>query len=195
MFKRNIFKILAIVFFLLAGASFYNSNKITSKRLVKNKSVAKKHISSKVSVSPTHYVLRTTPYLSPTITNYSIEPTNTPAPQPTNTPPPAETSTKEEQGLAVSLNINGSLVGSFGIPQDSNQCDVLTHALSQGKIQSLNMRFNNDLGTNAVYQINGIGKENTVWWTFKVNGQSPSQGCSYIKANNGDNIVWEYIGN
>jgi hypothetical protein len=57
------------------------------------------------------------------------------------------------------------------------------------------MRYNADYGTNAVYQINGIGKENAVWWGFKVNGQSPTQGCSYIKVNNGDNVLWEYAGN
>lgn len=56
------------------------------------------------------------------------------------------------------------------------------------------MRYNNDLGSYGVYQINGIGKDNAIWWTYTVNGQSPSQGCSYIKANNNDKVEWKYIG-
>ena len=111
-------------------------------------------------------------------------------PTPTNIPP-----ISAPQGLKVSLSIGNSSVGSIDLSNGANQCDVLSQALSQGKIQSLNMRYNNDMGTNAVYQINGVGKENAVWWTFKVNGQSPSQGCSYIKVGNGDNVEWSYIGN
>jgi hypothetical protein len=80
------------------------------------------------------------------------------------------------------------------IPEGANQCDVLSNALSQGKIQSLNMRYDNSLGSNAVYQINGQGQANSVWWTYKVNGQAPAQGCSYVKAQDGDNIEWKYIG-
>src|SRR3989344_15428 len=43
-------------------------------------------------------------------------------------------------------------------------------------------------------QINGVGKGDSVWWTYKVNGKRPSAGCSQVKANNNDNVVWEYIG-
>lgn len=182
MFKRNIFKILAIVFFLLTGATLYNSNKIVPVVVKKNTFPLK---TPTIILSPTIFP---TPTTIPTQT--VVQPTNIPAPQPTSAPP-----TSAPQDLKVSLSIGGSSVGSFDIPQGSNQCDVLTQALSQGKIQSLNMRYNNDYGTNAVYQINGVGKENVVWWGFKVNGQSPSQGCSYIKVNNGDSILWEYVGN
>ena len=56
------------------------------------------------------------------------------------------------------------------------------------------MKFDSSLGTNGVYQINGIGKENTIWWVYTVNGKSPTQGCSYIKVNNNDVVVWEYQG-
>lgn len=107
-----------------------------------------------------------------------VNPTNTPAPQPTQ----------------VNLSINGSSVGQVSVTQGANQCDVLNSALSQGKIQSLNMRYENSFGTYGIYQINGVGKENSVWWTYTVNGQSPSQGCSYIKAASGDNVEWKYIG-
>lgn len=94
----------------------------------------------------------------------------------------------------INLSLNGGAGFEVKISDSANQCDVLSNALQQGKIQSLNMRYDNSLGSNAVYQINGIGKENSVWWTYKVNGQSPSQGCSYIKASSGDNIEWKYIG-
>jgi len=196
MFKRNIFKILAVVFFLLAGASFYNSNRI--------KPVVVKKIPPTIISTPTPVINPTITgqkFLSPTVvvlTQIIIQPTSSAevsakagsSDSPTSPPP-----TSAPQGLKVSLSINGSSVGLIDVSKNANQCDVLSQALSQGKIQSLNMKYNNDMGTNAVYQINGIGKENAVWWVFKVNGQSPSQGCSYIKVNNGDNSEWSYIGN
>ena len=196
MFKRNIFKILAVVFFLLAGASFYNSNRI--------KPVVVKKIPPTIISTPTPVINPTITgqkFLSPTVvvlTQIIIQPTSSAevsakagsSDSPTSPPP-----TSAPQGLKVSLSINGSSVGLIDVSKNANQCDVLSQALSQGKIQSLNMKYNNDMGTNAVYQINGIGKENTVWWIFKINGQSPSQGCSYIKVNDGDNTEWNYLGN
>jgi len=38
------------------------------------------------------------------------------------------------------------------------------------------------------------GKETSVWWTYTVNGQSPDQGCSFIKTKNNDSVEWKYIG-
>ncbi|MFA6017477.1 MAG: DUF4430 domain-containing protein [Patescibacteria group bacterium] len=197
MFKRNIFKILAVVFFLLAGASYYNSNKNPIKPFdnTQGKQIARKIISLTKTLTPTIFIkgsenptpteILPTQIIIPTsITKGSENPT------PTIIPP-----TSAPQGLKVSLTINGSSVGEIDVNVGANQCDVLSQALSQGKIQSLNMRYNNDLGTNAVYQINGIGKENAVWWGYKVNSQSPSQGCSYVKVNNGDNTQWSYLGN
>ncbi len=124
---------------------------------------------------------------SPTITNSSV-----PSPAANNSPTPSPSPAPQQN--QVNLVINGGAGLSVNINSGDNQCNVLTRALEQGKIQSLNMRFNDSLGSDAVYQINGIGKENSVWWTYKVNGQSPSQGCSYIKANNNDSIEWQYIG-
>jgi hypothetical protein len=194
MFKRNIFKFLAIVFFLLAGTTFYNSNKISTTKTINNKSVVKKILTPTKISTQTIFMKRSE---SPTPTNIPlIQPTTgladsiNLANSPTNIPP-----TSTPQNFKISLKINDLSVGSIDVSQGANQCDVLSQALLQGKIQSLNMRYNNDLGTNAVYQINGIGKENSVWWTFKVNGQSPSQGCSYIKVGSNDNAEWSYIGN
>lgn len=215
MFKKNLFKILATTFFLLSGVTFYYSSKAIkikpSKIIVKgsgnpthtisvehglksfpindsnNGTIIARPPSDEAGNAPT---LIPTQQLQPISANHRLLITDTPMPV-----QPTPTGSIDSTKLTVSLSIAGSSVGSFEIPQGSNQCDVLTQALSQGKIQSLNMRYNSDMGTNAVYQINGVGKENSVWWTFKVNGQSPSQGCSYIKTNSGDSVLWEYIGN
>jgi hypothetical protein len=114
--------------------------------------------------------------------------TANPSPSPTAIP---TTAPVLEQ---VFLSINGGTVLSIDVSSGANQCDVLNAALSQGKIQSLNMRYNQDMQTYAVYQIDGVGKESAVWWVYKVNNTSPSQGCSYVKAHTGDSIIWEYKG-
>lgn len=115
--------------------------------------------------------------------------------QSTATPTIAPTSVPAVQTFQVSLSVNGSSVGSVTVDQGANQCDVLTKAKDQGKISQLLMKYVDSLGTNGVYQINGVGKDNSVWWVYKVNGQSPGQGCSYIKANSGDTVEWDYQGN
>jgi hypothetical protein len=107
---------------------------------------------------------------------------------------PTSVPTQTTPTFQVSLKINDSSVGNIDLQQGANQCDVLTRAKDQGKISQLLMKYDNSLGTYGVYQINGIGKENAVWWVYKVNGTSPSQGCSYIKANGGDSVEWEYVG-
>ncbi len=110
---------------------------------------------------------------------------------PTPTSAPAAVNASENK---VTVSINGDSGFEVKVSSGANQCDVLSKSLDQGKIQSLNMRYDNSLGSNAIYQINGIGKDNSVWWTYKVNGQAPSQGCSKVGANNGDNVEWKYIG-
>jgi hypothetical protein len=141
MFKKNIFKILAVVSLLSLAVIFY----IKSIRPVKQ----------------------------------------------ANLPSPTAIPTK----LKVALSINGASVGQIDMKSSQNHCDVLNEALSQKKIKSLDMRYNKDFKTSVVYQINGIGKKDSVWWGFKINGQSPDQGCSYIKVKNGDNSEWNYLGN
>lgn len=114
--------------------------------------------------------------------------TSTASNTPTNTPAP-QVATRQ-----VNLSINGSGVGSVTVNEGANHCDVLSKAVEQGKISSLNMKFDENYGSYGVYQINGIGKDNAVWWVFKVNGASPNQGCSHIKVNNGETAEWEYKG-
>lgn len=134
-----------------------------------------------------------------TLAPIQFGPTPSPSAQPVSTAAqsagnPIPTPAPQKLQYQVSLSINGEASFSVEVPEGSNQCDVLSRALDQGKISSLNMRYDSNYGTYAVYQINEIGKENSVWWVYKVNGQSPSQGCSYIKVNNSDNIEWKYVG-
>ena len=186
---------LAVVCFLLAIGSFLLAGKsVKSPKTVvqKEKSVVTVKQPATISVTPVAQIIQgkkiatPTPFI-PTVT--PVQAQNSAVSTPTVAP------TSAPQGLQVSLIINGSSVGTVDVSAGANQCDVLSSALSQGKIQSLNMRYDSDLGTNAVYQINGIGKDNAVWWVYKVNGQSPNQGCSFIKVNNGDNAEWSYLGN
>lgn len=107
---------------------------------------------------------------------------------------PTPTTNTSNQTFQITLKVNGSTAGDVNVPSGSNQCDVLTKALDQGKISSLNMKYDNNYGSYAVYQINGIGNPSSVWWGYKVNGQSPSKGCSYISANSGEVIEWDYAG-
>jgi len=96
--------------------------------------------------------------------------------------------------ISVSLSVDGGGSLAISLPVGSNQCDVLSRALAQGKISSLDMRFNPSYGSYGVFKINGLGQDSQVWWTYKVNGSNPNQGCSYIKANNNDQISWIYVG-
>lgn len=111
-------------------------------------------------------------------------------PQPTSTPEPTPIIITNQ----VTVSINSLPNFTVSVNEGSNQCDVLSKSLEQGKIGSLNMKYDKNYETYAVYQINGIGKENSVWWVYTVNGKSPSKGCSHIKASNNDNVEWKYMG-
>jgi len=128
--------------------------------------------------------------ISSPVPSVVVSPTHEPA---ASNPPTASPSPVNQQ-TQVNLSVNGGESFTVNVNLGDNQCAVLTKALEQEEISSLNMQYNSSLGSYAVYQINGIGKENSVWWTYTVNGTSPTQGCSYIKANNGDKVEWEYIG-
>ena len=114
------------------------------------------------------------------------------SPQPSSIPTLSPSS--QPTYITVNLSINGAAAFSISITEGSNQCDVLRQAQIQGEISTLTIRYNTTFGSDAVYQINDLGKDNVVWWTYLVNGQSPNQGCSYIKVNNNDNIEWKYLG-
>lgn len=188
------FIVLGIISGVLAVNSWQTDNRLKNTQAVVKG--AKEEIKSEE--------VETSKKIEPSISLTSTK--STPIPKPTSTPTPLQPSSSSDQVSSptptaasttleqVHLSINGSSSFNVVVNKDSNQCDVLSKALEQGKISSLNMRYDKTYETYAVYQINGIGKENSVWWVYTVNGQSPSQGCSYIKTNNGDNIEWKYIG-
>ena len=139
------------------------------------------------------------PTVAPLKTSSPIPVVNTPLPISSpvvSTPSPTSISnqTPATQKNQINVSINGQTSFTVAVNEGSNQCDVLTKALQEGKISSLNMQYNSTYNSYAVYQINGVGKENSVWWVYKVNGVSPSQGCSFVKAENGNNVEWQYIG-
>lgn len=94
----------------------------------------------------------------------------------------------------IAVNINNQSNFTLSLPATANQCDVLSTALSEGKISQLDMRYNQSHGSYGVYKINSVGKSDAVWWVFTVNGVSPNKGCSHVKVNNNDQISWKYIG-
>ncbi|HEY5152998.1 MAG TPA: DUF4430 domain-containing protein [Candidatus Saccharimonadales bacterium] len=108
--------------------------------------------------------------------------------QPANTAPQPAT-------VSLALSINGQSKGVLQLPGGSNQCNVLSQALADNLISSLDMRYSSQYGTEAVYVINGIGDPGTVWWTYTVNGSPPPYGCAYITAHNGDSVNWQYVKN
>lgn len=150
----------------------------------------------------TEMTAQTKPYVTPSpipqaVSSAPTSPAPTANTQPTyNTPvaSPTPKLTPAIQTDQVNVSINGSSSFTVSVNDGLNQCDVLNKALAEGKISSLNIRYDQNFGTYAIYQINGVGKENSVWWTYTVNGQSPNQGCSFIKAKNNDNVEWSYIG-
>jgi hypothetical protein len=93
--------------------------------------------------------------------------------------------------ISVSLSVNGHPKGTVRLASGSSQCDVLSQALAEGVISSLDMRYNSQQGSYGVYVIDGIGDPGSVWWTYTVNGYSPP-GCSHVPADDGDSVNWQY---
>lgn len=186
----------AIIFSALLFAGF------TSYILALKPQEIKKNV---VSSNDTEYKMpdpTATPRATQTRIKQKIKAVNTPTPSPiANSEPkpnaiisPTATPLPTPQINHLNISINNSTGFTLLIEDGANQCDVLSKSLSDGKIASLNMKYDSRYNTYGVYQINGIGKENQIWWTFSVNGTNPPQGCSQVKANNNDNIVWTYIG-
>lgn len=96
--------------------------------------------------------------------------------------------------LKVNLSINGEPGKDLDIASGSNHCDLLNRAQDMQIINSLKMEYNETYQTYGVYKINDIGKDDEVWWVFTINGESPPAGCDGVKVNEGDQVVWEYLG-
>lgn len=115
--------------------------------------------------------------------------------QPTASQTPAQI--QENITVELSLKTPNSASQSamlVNLPLGSDHCEVLKKALEQGKISGLDMRYQERYQTNGVYVINGLGKTDSPWWVYKINGTDAPAGCSQIKVAAGDKILWEYIG-
>lgn len=106
---------------------------------------------------------------------------------------PAAAATAIPSSVTVDLNVNHQDKGRVVLQSGSNQCQVLSGALSQGVINNLDMRYSSQYNSEAVYVIDGQGDPGTVWWTYTVNGSPPPYGCSYMSVHNGDSINWQYV--
>ncbi len=95
--------------------------------------------------------------------------------------------------ISLNLSIDSQVKGMVMVTAGSSQCNVLSQALAEGVISSLDMRYSSQYGTEGVYVIDGLGDPGTVWWTYKVNGTPPPYGCSYTTAHNGDSVNWQYV--
>jgi hypothetical protein len=116
--------------------------------------------------------------------------TSTAGSSPSSGQPPAAA---PASNVSLSLSVNNQAKGTVRLAAGSTQCDVLSQALAEGLISSLDMRYSSQYGTEAVYVINGIGDPGTVWWTYTVNGAAPPYGCGYVTAHSGDSVNWQYI--
>lgn len=117
-------------------------------------------------------------------------------------PKPAEieTTAPNTENVSVELSLKTSSSATedtqvkVDLPAGSDHCEVLKKALEQGKIKGLDMRYQEEYKTNGVFVINGIGKSDSPWWVYKINGADAPLGCSEIKVAQGDKILWEYLG-
>jgi len=106
-------------------------------------------------------------------------------------PAPNGNSTIKPATLTVTLSVQGKLMGDIALASGSNHCDVLTVAKQSGRLSSLDMRYNAQYQSYAVYVIDGLGDSRTVEWTYTVNGVTPPLGCSHVKAKDGDFVQWK----
>ena len=120
-------------------------------------------------------------------------PAATPQAQPTQTAATPTPAAQTPTYRTANLSINGQNKGSVAVEVGSNHCDVLTRALQAGLIGSLDMRYYAQFQSYGVYVIDGIGNSDTIWWTYKVNGQSLPYGCSRATVADGDNVDWKYL--
>lgn len=150
-----------------------------------------------VSITITPTSTPTTLSANDTNPTSQITPSSTPIPtnppSPTSTTPPTTTPAPTAR-LQLTLQIDNDPPFNLEVDSPKNHCQVLEAALAQGKLSSLNLKFFPSFSSYAVYQINGLGDTNQVWWTYSINGQQPPYGCSQVMVNQGDVIHWTYAG-
>jgi len=194
MFKRNFFKILAIVFFLLAGTTFYNSNKTTLKKVSENKQVVKKII------SPTSPAVASAKEGAPTISSLStpttaptqidIQPTNIPVSQSSGVAQDKPTNPPQQDLITLEINSpDGSSKFSLIYKDNINPCSILNDAKNDGKIKSVTIiHYDAPLNSDYVKEINGFSDN----WKFSIDGDGKPAGCSNYKLNKNSTVTWKY---
>lgn len=187
-----------IIFLILVALGF-----LFSFFALKTENIKTQNIKISESPTPIPSQMLIKPSSTPTPKVYKLEPLVTPIPTPKPTPssmsivtpdPIQQTPTPVIHTNKIEVSINSSTNFTVSLQDGSNQCDVLSESLKMGKISSLNMRYDENYKTYAVYKIDGLGKENSLWWTYSVNGKNPPLGCSLVKAGDRDKVVWIYIG-
>lgn len=128
--------------------------------------------------------------------------TPSPAPSPTKTsggsfggqaPLPVQNEPAVLPKDFVNLKIitpSGENTLSVQLDQNQNACTILNQAKKENKITSLIIKddYLATYGSLYVYEINGLKNI----WTFKVNGQSSTVGCSKVLLKNADSVEWKY---
>ncbi len=187
MFKRNIFKILAVVFLLLAGTSLYNPNK--NKQIQPIKLIQPSPV---VTVTPTPIkstLLITKGWENPTPTNVlPVQPTPTISTNSTNLTNP--TSTPQQD--VINLEINGPDGNNkflLTYKEDLNPCSILNDAKNDGKIKSVTiLHYGAPLNSDYVKEINGFSDN----WNFAVDGSGKPSGCSNYTLEKNSTVTWKY---
>jgi hypothetical protein len=119
--------------------------------------------------------------------------TTSPAASDNVTGPTVASSAPVPATVPVLLSINNVSKGKLTILSTSNQCEVLSAALQAGLISNLDMRYNSQYKTYAVYVIDNIGDSGAIWWAYTVNDKRPPYGCSSTPVHSGDSINWQYV--
>ena len=174
----------------LPGVAYYNQT-----LRGKDYSQSKNQESKKSNSTQSNKELINSPTSSNSVmSSDNVEPKSSAGPTATvNNSSGGSISNSPQQNIQVTLYINNVNKGQIYLNSGMSQCQVLSQALQQGAIQSLDMRYSEQYNTMAVYVINGLGEANEIWWAYRVNGKPPPFGCSKMIVQNGDQVVWSYV--
>jgi hypothetical protein len=202
MLMKNLFKkrfaspelVVAVVFFLLAGISYFAFAEQSSEQTTKQPDQKKQVLSLKTTptFTPTPTTVITKPPQNKTTLPSPTEPASIPSnpltSSPSNTPQPQPTA----QIQTITLQINtpdSSASHTVTYSEGRNPCTVLNDAKSEGKITSATIAYYGPpLNSDYVKELNGF-QDN---WTFSLNGEGKPTGCSNYKVNNGDTVTWKF---
>jgi len=194
MLKRNIFKISAIVFFLLAGATLYNSGK---NKPIQPFDSAQGKPTQTIKISPTISVrLNLIPtdsiqfYPSPT----SLPPTpttSTDSTDSTDSTNPTNSTNPPQQDI-INLEINGPEGNNkftSNYKDGTNPCSILNDAKNEGTIRSVTiLHYGAPLNSDYVKEINGFSDN----WNFAIDGSGKPSGCSNYILDKNSTVTWKY---